>query len=168
MRETAHVSSKTAPKTESPATQGLAQQVETASSDAYFRLLTENSLDIISMLEPDGTIRYESPSVTRILGYKPEDLIGHSAFEFVRPDDLADVAKSFMHLVQSAGMSPVQFRFLRKDGTWCPLEAVGTNLLNNPVIGGIVVNCRDDSARRQVEEMLRESEERYSLAMQGH
>ena len=151
---------KTAPKTETPAAQ-------TPPSEEYFRLLTENSLDIISILEPDGTIRYESPSVTRILGYNPEELVGHSAFEFVHPDDLADVAKSFAHLVQSAGMAPVQFRFLRKDGTWCPLEAVGTNLLNNPVIGGIVVNCRDDSERRRVEEMLRESEERYSLAMQG-
>lgn len=151
---------KTAPKTETPAAQ-------TPPSEEYFRLLTENSLDIISILEPDGTIRYESPSVTRILGYNPEELVGHSAFEFVHPDDLADVAKSFAHLVQSAGMAPVQFRFLRKDGNWCPLEAVGTNLLNNPVIGGIVVNCRDDSERRRVEEMLRESEERYSLAMQG-
>lgn len=151
---------KTAPKTETPAAQ-------TPPSEEYFRLLTENSLDIISILEPDGTIRYESPSVTRILGYNPEELVGHSAFEFVHPDDLAEVAKSFAHLVQSAGMAPVQFRFLRKDGTWCPLEAVGTNLLNNPVIGGIVVNCRDDSERRRVEEMLRESEERYSLAMQG-
>src|SRR3954467_8361293 len=166
MRETADVSSKTAPKTESPV-HGLAQQVETATSDAYFRLLTENSLDIISILEPDGTIRYESPSVFRILGYKPEELVGRTAFEFVHPDDLAEVATSFTHLVQSAGMAPVQFRFLRKDGTWCPLEAVGTNLLNNPVINGIIVNSRDDSQRRQVEEMLRESEERYSLAMQG-
>src|SRR5437763_9930576 len=167
MRETAHVSSKTAPKTEKPTIQGLAQQVETAASDAYFRLLTENSLDIISILEPDGTIRYESPSVTRILGYKPEEMVGRSAFEFVHPDDLADVARAFTHVVESSGMSPVQFRFLRKDGTWCPLEAVGTNLLNNPVINGIIVNSRDDSNRRQVEEMLRESEERYSLAMQG-
>ncbi len=154
---------KTAPQSATPS----AQAAQEAASDAYFRLLTENSLDIISILEPDGTIRYESPSVTRILGYKPEELIGHSAFEFVHPDDLAEMAKSFAHLVQSTGMAPIQFRFLRKDGTWCPLEAVGTNLLNNPVIGGIVVNCRDDSERRRVEEMLRESEERYSLAMQG-
>ena len=163
MERTHIVSVKTAPKKANP----RAKPAEPAASDAYFRLLTENSLDIISILEPDGTIRYESPSVTRILGYKPEELVGHSAFEFVHPDDLADVAQAFTHLVQSPGMAPVQFRFLRKDGSWCPLEAVGTNLLNNPVIGGIVVNCRDDSARRQVEEMLRESEERYSLAMQG-
>src|SRR5437763_11492703 len=111
MRETAHVSSKTAPKTESPATQGLAQQVETASSDAYFRLLTENSLDIISILEPDGTIRYESPSVARILGYQPEELVGRSAFEFIHPDDLADVAKAFQRLVTSGHVAPIQLRF---------------------------------------------------------
>lgn len=161
--------SKTGSKTAKtvPQAERLAKQVETASSDAYFRLLTENSLDIISILEPDGTIRYESPSVTRILGYKPEELVGHSAFEFVHPDDLAGVAHAFEHLVQTGVIAPVQLRFMRKDGSWCPLEAVGTNLLNNPVIAGIIVNSRDDTARREVEEMLRESEERYSLAMQG-
>jgi len=69
--------------------------------------------------------------------------------------------------VKSPGIAPVEFRSRRKNGSWCPLEAVGTNLLDDPTVHGIVVNSRDNTVRKQLENALRESEERYALAMSG-
>ena len=64
-------------------------------SDAYFRSLIENASDIISILEPTGKIRYESPSLERVLGYKPEELVGSNAFEFIHPEDVGLIQERF-------------------------------------------------------------------------
>jgi len=61
-------------------------------SEAYFRALVENSLDAVAVVDADGTIRYESPSVERILGYRPEELIGRNALDFLHPEDVQRVA----------------------------------------------------------------------------
>ncbi len=136
-------------------------------TEAYFRSLTENSSDIVTILEPDGTVRYQSASITRNLGYSQQELVGKPAFHFVHPEDLAAVKKSFVKLTQRPGIAPVEFRFRHKNGSWRHLEAVGTNLLSDPSVRGIVVNSRDSTARRKAEEALRESEERHALAMAG-
>jgi len=136
-------------------------------SEGYFRSLTENSSDIVTILESDGTIRYQSPSITGVLGYAPAETVGQTAFSFVHPEDLAGVEKAFAKLLKNPGIAPVEFRSRRKNGSWCPLEAVGTNLLDDPTVHGIVVNSRDNTVRKQLENALRESEERYALAMSG-
>lgn len=64
-------------------------------SDWLFRSLIQNSRDIITILESDGTIRYESPSVARIIGFAPEELIGKSVFSYIHPDDLGVVQIAF-------------------------------------------------------------------------
>src|SRR5207302_2062680 len=97
----------------------------------------------------------------------PAETIGQSALSFVHPEDLPSIEKAFAKLVKSPGIAPVEFRFRRKNGSWCPLEAVGTNLLDDPTVHGIVVNSRDNTVRKQLENALRESEERYALAMSG-
>lgn len=124
-------------------------------SEAKFRALIQNSSDIIGILEADGTIRYESPSVERILGYKPEELLGKNAFEFIHPEDIAKISESFKYLVQNLGATVrVESRFRHKNGSWCFLESTGSNLLAEPFIRGIVINSRDISDRKFAEEKL--------------
>lgn len=124
-------------------------------SEAKFRSLIQNSSDIIGIFELDGTIRYESPSVERILGYKPEELIGKNAFEFIHPDDLAGNQDSFQYLIQNLGATVlVESRFRRKDGSWCFLESTGSNLFAEPSVKGIVINSRDITDRKLAEERL--------------
>ncbi len=136
-------------------------------TEAYFRSLTENSSDIITLLEADGTIRYQSASIAKILGYAPEELLGHAVFELVHLDDRKLVNAAFAELLKRPGIAPVEFRFRRKNGSWCQLEAVGRNLLKDSAVRGIVINSRDITERNRVQEALRESEERYALAMAG-
>ncbi|MBD2345851.1 putative bifunctional diguanylate cyclase/phosphodiesterase [Anabaena subtropica] len=124
-------------------------------SEAKFRSLIQNSSDIIGIFEPDGTIRYESPSVERILGYKPEELIGKNAFDFIHPDDISSNSDSFKYLVQNLGATVlVESRFRCKDGSWCFLESTGSNLLDEPSVRGIVINSRDITDRKLAEEQL--------------
>jgi len=134
-------------------------------SEEYFRQLTEKSSDIISILEIDGTIRYTSPSIKSILGYEQEELIGKNAFEFVQPDDLKNVQNTFTRIIQKPNISlSAELRFHHKDGSWRFLEAMGSNLLHNTAISGIIINVRDITERKRAEEALRESEEDLNRA----
>lgn len=128
-------------------------------SELRFRSLVQNSSDIISILDADGTIRYESPSIERILGYRPEELIGKNAFEFVHSDDRQRVINIFQeHLPTRGSISPVELRFRHRDGSWRTLEATGNNLLHEAGVAGIVVNSRDITERKRTEEVLHATE----------
>ena len=131
-------------------------------SEAYFRALVENASDIIVILNADGSVRYGSPSVRRVLGYRLERLQKQSSFDFIHPDDLPRATETFSNLSNTPGETiTIELRVLHQDGSWLMLEVTGTNLLHSPTVKGIVINARDISARRQAEEALRQSEERY-------
>jgi two-component system cell cycle sensor histidine kinase/response regulator CckA len=120
-------------------------------SERHFRALIENASDLISILSNDGTIRYASPSHMRVLGYQPEEIVGQSAFDFVHPDDVTLLLETFQHAVLEAGTSAAEFRFRHRDGSWCYLEGIAKNALEDPVVAGMIINTRDISARKRVE-----------------
>lgn len=116
-----------------------------------YQSLVSFSSDIITILAPDGRMKYGSPSANRILGYDVDkDLVGRNAFEFIHPDDMEPVMKVFSNEMQTPGaiVSAPEFRFKHKDGHWVPLESVGVNKTDDPAIKGMVVNSRDISERR--------------------
>ena len=128
---------------------------EVRRSEARFSSLIRNALDIITILDADGTIRYESPAVVRALGYQPDELIGRNAFQIVHPDDLPQVLVEFRATLNDPTHSPlVEFRFRHKDGSWRWLEATGTNLLADPTVGGLVINSRDVTERKEIQQQL--------------
>ena len=130
-------------------------------SEEEFRLLIEQALDIITILEVDGTIRYQSPSVTHVLGYEMEEIIGENAFSFIHHEDLPNVLRVFMDALSIPGATRrVEYRFQHRDGTWRFLETLGTNLIHHPHVAGVVVNSRDVTERRRAEEELQEANDR--------
>ncbi len=133
-------------------------------SEKYFRALAENSSDAVTVLDGDGTVRYEGPTTGRILGHIPGEQIGSNAFQFVHPDDMPVVAEVFAELLRNPGTSrQMEVRNRYKDGSWHVIEAVGTNLLDDPTVRGIIIHYRDITERKKAEESLRESEARYRL-----
>jgi diguanylate cyclase (GGDEF)-like protein/PAS domain S-box-containing protein len=131
-------------------------------SRARFRSLIQNSSDIITLLEVDGTIRYESPSIERILGYEPEELVGENVFDYVHPEDLERVLEVLAEGLADPKLRPsVEYRFRHKDGSWRWLESIGANLLDDPDVGELVVNSRDITERKLAEEALQEAEQRF-------
>ena len=126
-----------------------------------FRLLIENVTDIVSVLEADSTIRYESPACEHILGYPPGERVGTKAFEHVHPDDLDRILTVFQASVPDAHATPrEEVRFRHKDGSWRVLECVGRNLLHDERFHGAIITSRDISERKEAEEALRSESSR--------
>ncbi|MEB3336809.1 MAG: ATP-binding protein [Leptolyngbyaceae bacterium] len=126
-------------------------------NEERFRSLVQNSSDIIAILNRDGTARYVSPSSERILGYKPDNLVGKSVFRFIHIQDLPTVYQALSTILQQPGIgSPLQFRFRHQDRSWIYLESVANNLLEDPSIRGVIVNSRNITERKKLEEALHE------------
>jgi diguanylate cyclase (GGDEF)-like protein/PAS domain S-box-containing protein len=125
-------------------------------SEQRFRSLIENATDITIILDGEGIFRYISPSVKRILGYAPHQAIGRSALEIVHPDDCATIAQTLKKAIENPkrSQSPVEYRVRHRNGCWCYVEAVATNLLYDPAVKGIVINCHDITQRKLAEEKL--------------
>ena len=125
-------------------------------SEARFRSLITNATDLITILAADGTVLYESPPIERILGYDRDELVGRNAFDLVHPEDRAATWAAFADALADPTLVPtVEFRFLHQDGSWRWLESTGTNLLADDDVAGFVVNSRDITERKRIDEDLR-------------
>ncbi len=124
-------------------------------SEERFRALVQNSSDVITILDANGDVRYNSPSIEQVLGYGQEELVGQSVFALLHPEDVNTVLSVFTDALSQPGrvVAP-EFRIRHKNGTWVYLEAIGNNLLADPAIRGVVVNSRDVTARKQAEAAL--------------
>ena len=136
----------------------LTEGVLRRQSEERFRALIQNSSDVVAIVGADGVSRYVSPVVERVLGYKPENGLGRSVFQppVMHPDDADRVRNVFAGITGRPGAeATVDFRLRHADGRWVQVEATTKNLLADPSIGGIVVNYRDITERRTLEERLR-------------
>ena len=124
---------------------GLLLRRAGAEQAAQFRSLVNNSSDLITVLAPDGTIAYQSPSVQRVLGRRPADLVGTALGDLVHPDDRHDVNVSLTELVEAAPGATANFgcRLQHDDGSWRHVESTCTNLADDPRVHGLVLNIRD-------------------------
>jgi two-component system cell cycle sensor histidine kinase/response regulator CckA len=123
--------------------------------EEHYRSLIENSMDLISILNLDGTIRYVSPSHERMLGYPLDELVGRNVLSFVYPDDRAGVQKA---LANGNNGRPVECRIRHCDGTWRVLESFSRDLSHVAGVNGMVVNARDITERKRLEEQLHHSQ----------
>ena len=124
-------------------------------SETRFRSLIENSSDEISIVSADGSLLYESPSANPTLGYQPGEFLGKNLFQLVHPDDQARIQREFEELLHDPTLHPRdRFRLLHNNGTWRWVEVLGTNLLDEPSVRGIVVNYHDVTDRVHAEEQI--------------
>jgi len=123
-------------------------------NEERFRLLIQNASDILTVFDQDGTIKYESPAIENMLGYKPEERIGRNINmdPIVHPDDL----KTKIDLLKASIARPKEniygeFRLRHKDGSYRTIDAIFRNLLDDKKINGIIANYRDVTDRRILE-----------------
>ena len=122
-------------------------------NEARFRSLVQHSSDVIIVTRADGTVRFVSPSATRVFGYDPSEMVRHSISELLHPDDRERAATFFRTASESPGVTgPVEWRFRQPDGSWLHAEILATNLLHDQSVKGVVLNTRDVSERRRLEE----------------
>ena len=132
-------------------------------SEERFRAVVEQSFDIVSVIDPDGRVRYTSPSASRITGFPSSEGNdeGTSMLDRMHPDDVGPVTERLAEVVAHSGRSkPILVRIENAEGGWVTLEAVANNLLDDPKVGALLVFARDVTAQLEAEAALRASEER--------
>jgi PAS domain S-box-containing protein len=133
-------------------------------SEERFRVLAQNSSDIVYILDSKSNMQYVSPNVNQVLGYhEMKEGDKRLAFlDFVHPQDHDRAKKALAEVISNPGKTMVyEFRIRHANGTYQWMESWGKNLLDNPAVSGIVLNIRNVSERKRAEEELRDSEERY-------
>jgi len=131
-------------------------------NEEYYRLLFENSYDVVVALDKHGSAKFISPSTRRFSGFDPEELHGKNGSEVIHPEDRDKAWASFSECLRTPGIQPpVEIRFRQKDGTYSWVEVTANNLLDNPAIQAVIVNHHDITERNKAEAALAESEESY-------
>ncbi len=119
-------------------------------------VLVQQSSDVITVVDSDLIIRFQTPSAGPVLGYGPDALIGTRLIDLVTPDQHASAQEHYARVGLTPGAgAPVEWAMRRADGTCIPVEAVSNNLLDDPRVDGIVVTIRDISDQRAFEEGLK-------------
>jgi diguanylate cyclase (GGDEF)-like protein/PAS domain S-box-containing protein len=133
----------------------LVAETTALENEARFRALVQHSSDVIAIADGEGCLRFVSPSVTRWFGYEPQELEGAQLMSLLHPDDVARGAAALSAATPpGASTAPTEWRIQHRDGRWLSVEAVGTNLLFEPTVRGIVLNARDVSERKALEAQL--------------
>jgi two-component system, cell cycle sensor histidine kinase and response regulator CckA len=139
---------------------------ELSRRERRFRALIENSSDAISIYGLDGIISYASPSTETVLGYSESEFVGKLGYSLIHPEDLPDLRKTFKEVIDSPGIRfKVEARMRHKDGSWRWVVGSAINLLNDPLIGGILSNYRDvteektaNQRKEMAEDQLRQAQ----------
>ena len=133
-------------------------------SEERFRLLLENISDVIAVAEPNHTIRYVSPSVTHVLGYEPQDLIGRNGLVLAHEEDAPAVEALVQDVIATPGATgTVEVRARHRDGSWRTVELTTTNLMHRPEIAGLMYIARDVTERRQFETQVQQAQKMESI-----
>ena len=132
------------------------QNVLLRSSERRFRSLVQNSADVSMVVNRNGRIAYESETVERVLGYPSSDRLGQPAFAEVYPDDRRSAVRLVSEVLRAPGNeASTEVRMRHADGSLRWIEVVLRNLTNDPAVDGVVVNYRDVTTRRALEDELR-------------
>ena len=123
-------------------------------SEERFRSLIEHASDVTTILNADSTIRYTSPSLQRVLGYAPETLVGQAFPTLLHPEDVEKMNALLSSLMQEpGGTQPCECRWRAHDGSWRIMESIVQNLLADTTVTGIILNSRDITERKEVEQL---------------
>lgn len=135
----------------------LAAEQAVRTNEQRFRALVHNSTDVVLITDEHAVPFYVSPSVMRVTGRSPEEVRGADPYGSVHPDDKAALAQTLAAVVAEPGAErELEMRVLYGDNTWHWLEMVVRNLLDEPAVGGLVINYRDTTERRSLEDRLRQ------------
>jgi PAS domain S-box-containing protein len=130
--------------------------------------LTEHALDIITVADADGRVLYVSGGVHNSLGYTSDERQSHLVFELAHPDDQEELRLKYQQVVAGDIKAySAEFRTRHKDGSYRWLESRCVSALDNPLIGGVVINSRDITERKQAEFKLAQREEVFRLAAEA-
>jgi PAS domain S-box-containing protein len=135
-------------------------------SEENFRSLIENSLDLVTVTDRNGVILYDTPSLVRLLGYGLHELRGSSIFDLVHPDDLGLSREAFSQIIENPGtVRSAVIRVRHRNGSWSVFEAIGKGITDHAGSTNVIINSRDITERRRMEEELGKIQKLESLGV---
>ena len=133
-------------------------------SEQRFRALVQNSADAISVIAADATILWDSPGITGVLGYDPVERVGSKGFDYLHPDDLVEVNSTLEALLAEPGSTKwVELRVRHSDGSYRHCQVAARNLIDEPAVGGLVINISDVTQQHEAVQALADSEASFRL-----
>ena len=142
-------------------------EAELARREKYFRALTENSLDVLFIINREGNYSFISASIENTLGWAPAELMGKSFLTNIHPDDVERAKEMFQALLDHPQKTVrLECRKQHKDGSWVHLESFARSAFDDPDIAGVIAHTRDVTDRWRAEDELRNSEKQYRLLFQ--
>ncbi len=126
------------------------------------RKLISNISDVIAILDHEGTIVYKSPNITEQFGWLPDDLIRKHGLVTVHKDDKERIEKELSKILNKESKKVcLEYKYLCKDGSTKPIELTAVNMLDDPIVKGVLVNYKDITERKLSEKKLKQSEKKY-------
>lgn len=142
-------------------TERLLSEKALQASEKRFRSLIQEGGDLITILSPEGVIKYSSSNHAAVLGYETEEITGHNIGEFIHPEDYEKTISQYKTLLTNRRIISSVFRFKDKEGNWLWIESIGTNALDDNAVNGFIINSRDVTARVESERKINETNERF-------
>ena len=133
-----------------------------AGSEARFRSLAQNSSDVITLVDRDGVVQYQSEAAGRVFGTRPASVVGRRVQDWAHPQDQDRLSAALRGARRGAELR-VECRLRHEDGSYRHAETIVTDLLDVPGVSALVLNTRDVSERRALEDALRERALRDAL-----
>ncbi|HNW83477.1 MAG TPA: PAS domain S-box protein, partial [bacterium] len=132
----------------------------------HYQALIEKAPDGVVLINAAGLFKFISPSAKKIFGYGVfEEIIGNPA-EFTHPDDLPVVLSELAKIFENPSYVPIlQYRFAHKSGNWIWIESTFSNLLADPSVESVVINFRDITDRKKIEEIIQRTAKLDSLGV---
>ncbi|MBE9076361.1 PAS domain S-box protein [Romeria aff. gracilis LEGE 07310] len=139
-----------------------AQAAALRQSEERYRVLVQNSSNVLTIMTADAMVSHTSASIQPILGYQPEDFVGKPVSAFVHPDDLSRLEQLLREVLQNPATNIVtEFRLRHTEQSWRDFEVIANNLISQPSIAGIVTTYRDITERTQAETAFQLTEQKY-------
>jgi PAS domain S-box-containing protein len=146
----------------------LEQEVKIQQSEQRYKALVQEGSDMVTILDIAGNYKFVSPTNQVVLGIAPDEYIGKNAFQFIHPDDEERTLASLHKVTTTKKVIVKPYRFLNYKKEWRWIETVLTNMIDDPVINGIISNSRDITEKIKQDELIQQSEQRFkSLVQEG-
>jgi diguanylate cyclase (GGDEF)-like protein/PAS domain S-box-containing protein len=150
-------------------TERVVSQTALKASEERFLAFLQNSKDLIGVVDPGGLVTWISNTITDMLGWTPEEIVGTNAFDLLHPDDLEEAGAQFLNVVLGGpSPEPLTTRVKKKDGEFLVVEGIGQPMYGaDGAIESVLLNVRDVSWRFDAEQAVRRSEERLRALLQN-
>ncbi|HEX9979297.1 MAG TPA: PAS domain S-box protein [Flavobacterium sp.] len=142
-------------------TDRLLSQKALMASEKRFKSLIQEGGDLITILSPEGIIKYASPNHEAVLGYRSADLSGANIIAYIHPEDYTRTTRLYKTLLTRKRVFSSQFRFRHSNGNWLWIESIATSALDDDAVEGFVINSRDVTVRVENERKIRETNQRF-------